>query len=87
MTIRRAEMKHAAKVQPGSGLWKRVWEHAREGMMKRRSVLKVAAGLAAAAAIGLPATPSLAQGGKTYTVALIPGLTTDAFLITMNKGA
>jgi ribose transport system substrate-binding protein len=55
--------------------------------MERRSVLKVAAGLATAAAIGLASAPSHAQDAKKYTIALIPGLTTDAFYITMNKGA
>jgi len=53
--------------------------------MQRRSVLKSAAVLVGAA--GLGAAPALAQGTKRYTVALIPGLTTDAFYITMRKGA
>lgn len=51
--------------------------------MFRRSFL----GAATAAALGLSlASPGLAQDKK-YTIALIPGLTTDAFYITMQKGA
>ncbi|KQT51957.1 sugar ABC transporter substrate-binding protein [Aureimonas sp. Leaf454] len=55
--------------------------------MKRRSILKAMTGLAVAASIGLVAVPGHAQEGKKYTIALIPGLTTDAFYITMRKGA
>jgi ribose transport system substrate-binding protein len=50
---------------------------------------KLAAALAGAAAaviaVSLPAGPAAAQQG--CTIALIPGLTTDAFYITMRKGA
>ncbi|MBB3999442.1 ABC transporter substrate-binding protein [Aureimonas pseudogalii] len=55
--------------------------------MQRRSILKTVAALALGGAIGLSAVPGHAQDKKTYTVALIPGLTTDAFYITMRKGA
>ncbi|MBE7185986.1 MAG: substrate-binding domain-containing protein [Methylobacterium mesophilicum] len=54
--------------------------------MKRRSLLKTAAVLAIAATTGFASLPAHAQNKK-YTVALIPGLTTDAFYITMRKGA
>jgi ribose transport system substrate-binding protein len=56
--------------------------------MERRSVFKVmaACGLAATLGTGVFA-PAHAQDGEQYTVALIPGLTTDAFYITMRKGA
>ncbi len=54
--------------------------------MERRTVLKSAAMIAVAASIGLAAAPGFAQDKK-YTVALVPGLTTDAFYITMRKGA
>ncbi len=56
--------------------------------MKRRSLFKsvVAAGMALALGIGM-LSPAHAQGSKKYTIALIPGLTTDAFYITMRKGA
>ncbi|HET6521365.1 MAG TPA: hypothetical protein VFG47_16320, partial [Geminicoccaceae bacterium] len=51
--------------------------------MKRLSAAAVgAAGLGA----GWVASPASAQD-KDFTVALIPGLTTDAFYITMRKGA
>ena len=49
--------------------------------MKRRDLAKAAAGLGLLA--GLPARAA----GKTYTIALVPGLTTDAFYITMHRGA
>ena len=55
--------------------------------MQRRSILKAMTGLAVAASVGLLAGPGQAQEGKKYTIALIPGLTTDAFYITMRKGA
>ncbi|WP_062212460.1 ABC transporter substrate-binding protein [Aureimonas sp. AU12] len=55
--------------------------------MQRRSILKTVAALALGGAIGLSAVPGHAQDKKAYTVALIPGLTTDAFYITMRKGA
>ncbi len=55
--------------------------------MKRRSIFKAAAGLALAASVTLAGVlPGQAQDKK-YTIALIPGLTTDAFYITMRKGA
>ncbi len=51
--------------------------------MKRRSFL----GAASALALGLSiATTAIAQD-KEFTIALVPGLTTDAFYITMQKGA
>ncbi|MBB5751644.1 ABC transporter substrate-binding protein [Prosthecomicrobium pneumaticum] len=58
--------------------------------MERRSVLKLAAIAAVAASVGLPAVGpgSVAHAqDKKFTIALIPGLTTDAFYITMRKGA
>lgn len=54
--------------------------------MKRRSFFKTAAMLAVAASVSLTAAPGHTQDKK-FTVALIPGLTTDAFYITMRKGA
>lgn len=56
--------------------------------MKRRSLFAVAAAaaLSCAFAVGPMAGPAQAQAKK-YTIALIPGLTTDAFYITMRKGA
>ena len=53
--------------------------------MKRRSIFKAAAVLALSTAMGLSAATGHAQ--KKFTVALVPGLTTDAFYITMRKGA
>ncbi|KAB0681858.1 ABC transporter substrate-binding protein [Aureimonas leprariae] len=53
--------------------------------MERRSILKAGVGLALALSVGI-GSAAHAQGKK-YTIALIPGLTTDAFYITMNKGA
>jgi ribose transport system substrate-binding protein len=44
----------------------------------------IGAALAVLAAAGLAAAPSRADA---YTIALIPGLTTDAFYITMHRGA
>lgn len=55
--------------------------------MERRLLLKTASALALTAAVGLAASSAQAQDGKKYTIALIPGLTTDAFYITMRKGA
>ncbi len=55
--------------------------------MKRRSLMRAAAFVAMAGAVGLGTLPAAAQDGKKYTIALIPGLTTDAFYITMRKGA
>jgi len=52
--------------------------------MRRRNLL----GAAALAALASAFAPSLALAqDETYTIALIPGLTTDAFYITMQKGA
>ncbi len=54
--------------------------------MERRSVLGgVGLGLVGAASL-LTAGKARADG-KSFTVALIPGLTTDAFYITMHRGA
>ena len=58
--------------------------------MQRRMILKTWAALAVGGAIGLTAmVPASAQEAerKSYTIALIPGLTTDAFYITMRRGA
>ncbi len=55
--------------------------------MERRLLLKVASALALTATTGLAAAPAHAQDAKKFTIALIPGLTTDAFYITMRKGA
>lgn len=52
--------------------------------MKRRSVLKSAVAIAVAT-VGMTASTAFAQ--DKHTIALIPGLTTDAFYITMRKGA
>ena len=52
--------------------------------MNRRSLLGAAALVAGMGA--LPAA-TFAQDAPTYTIALIPGLTTDAFYITMQRGA
>jgi len=55
--------------------------------MERRSILKAAAAVVLTT-VSLASVPAFAQDkGKTYTIALIPGLTTDAFYITMRKGA
>lgn len=54
--------------------------------MERRSFLKFAAGSTIAATAALTAGQAGAQDKK-ITIALIPGLTTDAFYITMRKGA
>jgi ribose transport system substrate-binding protein len=56
--------------------------------MKRRHLLNIlaASGLAAAVGIGTLVSAS-AQDAENYTIALVPGLTTDAFYITMRKGA
>lgn len=55
--------------------------------MERRLVLKAGAAAALASAAGLGAMAAHAQEGRKFTIALIPGLTTDAFYITMRKGA
>ena len=55
--------------------------------MKRRSLLTSVAASGMALVLGLGAlSPAQAQDAK-KTIALIPGLTTDAFYITMRKGA
>jgi ribose transport system substrate-binding protein len=54
--------------------------------MERRSLLKATAAVAIVGAVGLATTASFAADKK-FTIALIPGLTTDAFYITMRKGA
>ncbi len=56
--------------------------------MKRLSLFAVAAAaaLSCVLAVGSMTGPAEAQTKK-YTIALIPGLTTDAFYITMRKGA
>ena len=54
--------------------------------MDRRDLAKATAGLGLLA--GLATTGRAARAaGKAYTIALIPGLTTDAFYITMHRGA
>jgi len=53
--------------------------------MERRSFFKATAGMAAAATVA--ATGRANAQDKKFTIALIPGLTTDAFYITMRKGA
>ena len=57
----------------------------RSNAARRVRTTAVLAGLAAVAAMGVSATSALAQ--EKHTIALIPGLTTDAFYITMRKGA
>lgn len=54
--------------------------------MERRSFIKTAAVAALAAPAVITANRAHAQDKK-FTIALIPGLTTDAFYITMRKGA
>jgi ribose transport system substrate-binding protein len=54
--------------------------------MERRSFIKTTAAMMIAAPAGLAAGSAIAQDKK-FTIALIPGLTTDAFYITMRKGA
>ena len=54
--------------------------------MERRSFIKTTAAMMIAAPAGLAASSASAQDKK-FTIALIPGLTTDAFYITMRKGA
>lgn len=53
--------------------------------MNRRSILAAVAVLAVTCVTGLGTAQ--AQDEKKYTIALVPGLTTDAFYITMRKGA
>lgn len=54
--------------------------------MERRSFFKAAA-VATLAAPAIITTESASAQDKKFTIALIPGLTTDAFYITMRKGA
>lgn len=54
--------------------------------MKRRSFITSAAAVSLAAPVALTAGRATAQDRK-FTIALVPGLTTDAFYITMHKGA
>ncbi len=56
--------------------------------MKRRSLFTFLATSGMALAFGMGGlSPAQAQDAPKYTIALIPGLTTDAFYITMRKGA
>jgi ribose transport system substrate-binding protein len=55
--------------------------------MERRSFLKLAGVAGAAAASGSLLAGKAAAQNKKYTIALVPGLTTDAFYITMHRGA
>ncbi|HKF60519.1 MAG TPA: hypothetical protein VKB42_04100, partial [Dongiaceae bacterium] len=50
--------------------------------MKKATALVLAAAMAVLAVL-----PGAAQAGDKKVIALIPGLTTDAFYITMRKGA
>jgi ribose transport system substrate-binding protein len=52
--------------------------------MKRRSILGAAAVVCLSLSIGMGTAQAQ---DKKFTIALVPGLTTDAFYITMNKGA
>ena len=54
--------------------------------MERRSFFKIAAAATIAASAAL-ATGHANAADKKFTIALVPGLTTDAFYITMRKGA
>ncbi|RFB76536.1 ABC transporter substrate-binding protein [Methylovirgula sp. 4M-Z18] len=54
--------------------------------MERRSFVKTAAAMAMSAPVAFAVSKSRAENKK-FTIALIPGLTTDAFYITMRKGA
>jgi ribose transport system substrate-binding protein len=58
----------------------------KEETMERRSFFKIAAAATIATSIACAAGQAGAAD-KTFTIALIPGLTTDAFYITMRKGA
>jgi len=55
-------------------------------MIERRSFLGLMGATAAAAGTGALVRPVMAQDKK-FTIALVPGLTTDAFYITMHRGA
>jgi ribose transport system substrate-binding protein len=57
-----------------------------EEIMERRTLFRATAALALMGATVMSAGQASAQGKK-FTIALIPGLTTDAFYITMRKGA
>ncbi|MET3927395.1 ABC transporter substrate-binding protein [Devosia sp. 2618] len=54
--------------------------------MERRSILKAVAAAALVTTMGVGILPAHAQDKK-FTIALIPGLTTDGFYITMRRGA
>src|SRR5260221_10292236 len=54
--------------------------------MERRSLFKAVAALTLASAVTMVG-PSAHAADKKLTIALVPGLTTDAFYITMRKGA
>jgi ribose transport system substrate-binding protein len=54
--------------------------------MERRSVLS-GVGLGAIGAAAMLTAGKARADGKSFTIALVPGLTTDAFYITMHKGA
>ncbi len=55
--------------------------------MQRRSLIKATAALALAGAMTATVAPPAFAQDENYTIALIPGLTTDAFYITMRRGA
>jgi ribose transport system substrate-binding protein len=55
--------------------------------MERRSLIKATAALALAGVMAATAAPPAFAQDESYTIALIPGLTTDAFYITMRRGA
>ncbi len=52
--------------------------------MKRRSILSTAAAAALVLSVGMGTAEAQ---DKKFTIALVPGLTTDGFYITMNRGA
>ena len=56
-------------------------------MIQRRSFLGLMGATAAAAGTGSLFTPAALAQDKKFTIALVPGLTTDAFYITMHRGA
>jgi len=55
--------------------------------MERRSILKLAASAALTSALVVSGSIASAQSDKKLTIALVPGITTDAFYITMHRGA
>ena len=55
--------------------------------MERRSIIRGIGAMGLASTVAFAAVPGSAQEAEKFTVALIPGLTTDAFYITMRKGA